>query len=506
MASNGLRILEDVGLAADMMHVPTNNTIFAQNTVKRTAFSPFPVAPSVPLINALPTAPFPTYHSSHNPFLSSTDRQADLGRPLSTHPVSHETPTQYVPGMTIHHHPDPGTVPYMQPQWNQFLSNAHISRTPIPLVLPHVIRYSLDAVSQKDLANALAQLKEQPVLMGAENLASWDEAIRLTIVQLGLFPHICGEPADSVRCTWHNTPIYPLDEPTPITSEEDRAEFKKWESNDFMVLSIITAKISDDAKRQLPCTVGEDGSCISARSFYDTIHTTWGTTNLARLQTIRNALFQTVANDIGKVDGYVQTYWDQILLIKRGMHRDLEWGDVIFHFASGLPQNSVLSVAKDTINCLSYSLCTRATFDDAIHNVQDVMIQYQIWHNQLIDVLTGTLAPNGGVKRKGRHIHCTNGHWHFADAECSRCATEKKEIMSTTTATTKSVTTKPAIATESNKPNVSLCTAGVILQMGSSSLEDPPLVSLHKKDLATYLELTQCFSNILDTASSFHII
>ncbi|KAL0562988.1 hypothetical protein V5O48_019089 [Marasmius crinis-equi] len=211
-------------------------------------------------------------------------------------------------------------VPLTDPFWCGILAHSR-PKDPAPNFTetrPHVTAnptapstspwYHLPAVSQKDIANALTQLEEQVVLNGPDNLSTWDEVIRLPIVQLGLFPHICTELSGDMRRTWRNSPIFPSNKLLESASMEENSAYKVWEGNDYAVLLILTSKISDNVKCQLPCTVHDNSTCISAREYYGAIHKTWGMANVSRMVTIRDALFQTKVETIGLVAGYTRNY------------------------------------------------------------------------------------------------------------------------------------------------------------------------------------------------------
>ncbi|KAL0062429.1 hypothetical protein AAF712_010708 [Marasmius tenuissimus] len=104
------------------------------------------------------------------------------------------------------------------------------------------------------------------------------------------------------------------------------------------------------------------GVSRTARELYLAIKHQYGLGNSAVFKTTCNALYATTAEDVTKVSAYTEHYQKQALTLARASD-NLDWSDVIHHFAAHLPDSPVISDLKyRLINAVAVQHCSVNTF------------------------------------------------------------------------------------------------------------------------------------------------
>ncbi|KAJ8093227.1 hypothetical protein PM082_020713 [Marasmius tenuissimus] len=297
------------------------------------------------------------------------------------------------------------------------------------------------------VTNALASIKKAPELTGKDTFTTWEPNVLDAISQIGLIGHI--HAADDTRDTSFATrPIVAPDEPSAGSSNEHIEESGRYMANDSAVLQILRLRISDNVRISLP-SANDRGLSRTARELYAAIKRQYGLGNSAIFKTSRDSLYATMADDMSKVLSYTENYQKQAMTLARA-NDNLDWSDMIHHFAARLPDSPVISDLKyRLINTIATQHCNVDTFNESTEAITNRMVTWSSNKNP-------KKSQNGGAEernRKGRKKCSTDG-CNWWGTENKPCPHHKRHADNKDTTTANSSSAN-STNTSPNKPTAS---------------------------------------------------
>ncbi|KAJ3858092.1 hypothetical protein EV359DRAFT_88289, partial [Lentinula novae-zelandiae] len=113
----------------------------------------------------------------------------------------------------------------------------------------------------------LATIKDTDSLKDRKSWVKWNEGVWQAVADGFVLGHICDEPSPGTPRTEWNTPLLrPILSSNP-TRKELEAKLK-WDKNDGWTSSILTARLSDEARNHLPPMIDDRGERRTARQIY----------------------------------------------------------------------------------------------------------------------------------------------------------------------------------------------------------------------------------------------
>ncbi|KAH7871184.1 uncharacterized protein C8R40DRAFT_1072723 [Lentinula edodes] len=104
----------------------------------------------------------------------------------------------------------------------------------------------------------LATIKDSDSLKDRKSWVKWNEGVWQAVADGFVLGHICDEPPSGTPRTEWNTPsLRPILSSTP-TRKELEAKLK-WDKDDGWTSSILTARLSDEARNHLPPMINDRG-------------------------------------------------------------------------------------------------------------------------------------------------------------------------------------------------------------------------------------------------------
>ncbi|KAL0058571.1 hypothetical protein AAF712_014744 [Marasmius tenuissimus] len=307
-----------------------------------------------------------------------------------------------VPPPTPSHH-TPSVAHFSVPPPTPCLPPPPVPYSSYPLSMvtahPHQRVYLLIEVALGHVTNALASIKKALELIGKDTFAAWEPNVLDAILQIGLIGHI--RAADDTRDTSFATrPIIAPDEPSAESSNEHIKEFGRYMANDSAVLQILRLRISDNIHTSLP-SANDRGLSRTARELYAAIKRQYGLGNSTVFKTSRDSLYAMMVDDMSKVLSYTENYQKQAMTLAQA-NDDLDWSDMIHHFAACLPDSPVISNLKyRLINMIATQHCNVDTLNESTKAITNQMVTWSSNKNpkksQNGDVNGGA---NGGAEER----------------------------------------------------------------------------------------------------------
>ncbi|KAJ3858687.1 hypothetical protein EV359DRAFT_68809 [Lentinula novae-zelandiae] len=184
-------------------------------------------------------------------------------------------------------------------------------------------------------ATFLATIKDADSLKDRKSWIKWNEGVWQAVADGFVLGHICDEPLPGTPWTEWNTPLLrPTISPNPTRKElETRL---KWDKNDGWTSSILTARLSDEARNHLPPMIDDRGERRTARQIYLRLKAAYqAAPDRKACLRIQDELLtsQIHGMDIEKFN----LKWSSTLTTLRNYGYDIPWDTLISKYISKLP-------------------------------------------------------------------------------------------------------------------------------------------------------------------------
>ncbi|KAJ3875585.1 hypothetical protein F5051DRAFT_442251 [Lentinula edodes] len=208
------------------------------------------------------SSPSINFHNDHHsvpPVMTEFPRESygiTQSQPNTTHTIPPWFPVHIPPPPEQSYpmyYPNP---PYPYPYPYPLSSEPHRSNTP---------RVKIEYSSIH--STFLATIKDTDSLKDRKTWVKWNEGVWQAVADGFVLGHICDEPPLGTPRTEWNTPLLrPVLSSNP-TRKELEAKLK-WDKNDGWTSSILTARLSDEARNHLPPVIDDRGERRTARQIY----------------------------------------------------------------------------------------------------------------------------------------------------------------------------------------------------------------------------------------------
>ncbi|KAJ3859507.1 hypothetical protein EV359DRAFT_68099 [Lentinula novae-zelandiae] len=184
-------------------------------------------------------------------------------------------------------------------------------------------------------------------LKDRKSWVKWNEGVWQAVADGFVLGHICDEPPPGTPWTEWNTPLVrPIISSQP-TQKELEARLK-WDKNDGWTSSILTARLSDEARNHLPPMINDRGERRTARQIYLRLKAAYqAAPDRKACLRIQDELLnsQIHSMDIEKFN----LKWSSTLTTLRNYGYDIPWDTLILKYISKLPSGPCYVYLKQTL-------------------------------------------------------------------------------------------------------------------------------------------------------------
>ncbi|KAJ3848587.1 hypothetical protein EV368DRAFT_68138 [Lentinula lateritia] len=181
----------------------------------------------------------------------------------------------------------------------------------------------------------LAMIKDSDSLKDRKSWVKWNEGVWQAVADGFVLGHICDKPPlGSPRTEW-NTPLLRLTLSSNPTRKELEAKLK-WDKNTGWTSSILTARLSDEARNHLPPMIDDRGEHRTARQIYIHLKVAYqAAPDWKACLRIQDELLnsQIHSMDIEKFN----LKWSSTLTMLQNYGYDIPWDTLISKYISKLP-------------------------------------------------------------------------------------------------------------------------------------------------------------------------
>ncbi|KAJ3972482.1 hypothetical protein EV361DRAFT_1033058 [Lentinula raphanica] len=185
-------------------------------------------------------------------------------------------------------------------------------------------------------ATFLATIRSTDALRDKKSWSKWYEGVFQAVADGFVLGHICDEPPPGQPRTKWNTPLYRPGLSVPPSEQEIEARLR-WDQMDGWVSSILTARLSDEARGRLPPIIDERGERRTARMIYATLKAAYYVApgRKACLK-ILDDLYNSGIHDM-QIEKF-NRQWSSALTILKNNGYDIPWDMVIAKYLSKFPK------------------------------------------------------------------------------------------------------------------------------------------------------------------------
>ncbi|KAJ4486649.1 hypothetical protein C8J55DRAFT_487622 [Lentinula edodes] len=266
---------------------------------------------------------------------------------LSEFPQENHHPFHHHPTIPPHWVPPPPHAPADYP-YPMYYAPYPIYQNPQPqLESPRSTTPKFKIEYSSIHATFLATIKDADSLKDRKSWVKWNEGVWQAVGDGFALGHICDEPPHGTPWTEWNTPLIRPTIPSQPTRKEIEARLK-WDKNDGWVSSILTARLSDEARNHLPPMIDDRGERRTARQIYLRLKAAYqAAPDRKACLRIQDELLNSQIHgmDIEKFN----LKWSSTLTTLRNYGYDIPWDTLISKYISKLPSGPRYVYLKQTL-------------------------------------------------------------------------------------------------------------------------------------------------------------